>query len=224
MRRTRIKALIFCMAVMLPLDVIAAPPELDQAAQFLEAKNYTAAGNLARAYLSNHPRRYRADYILAVSECKTSRGLPDAQRRIRAVKADYSLDSVRAKEVDRWIAACIPPPQPPPAGLAANDVGSTSSSLTVTPSVASASSTISEEPVLRPQMGALVLATSYSGDDYAHPSANSAQDCVRLCFFQAPCRSMTYDETTKICWLKRSIPPARHGSGFTSAVKLVPAG
>jgi hypothetical protein len=213
-------ALLGCIYLLTALcaPVFAQDEMLDQAFARLEQRDYTGAGNLARTYLGSNPRRYRAEFIVAVADCSQQPNSGAAQQEIRALKQDYYLDGDAAREVDRWIANC--PPAPVVAhGETSDGVGMSASAITSPPTFASAAPNKPNPTALR-RMGPLVYTTSYSGDDYdERHGVPTPDECSRLCQLQAPCRSMTYATSSHICWLKRSVPPAQHGNGFVSAVK-----
>jgi hypothetical protein len=199
-------------------------PLLSQAYDALTQGRYAVAVNASGRYLSTHPRRYTADFIHAAGECGLHPGSPAAVAQMEAVRDGYDLTPAAASDVSAWLRKCQKAPvayrSPAPSG----DVGESSSALTAPPAPAGATSARPDapQPRSRPPMGGLVPATSYSGDDYANGPAASAAECSHRCLVQAPCRSMTYDTYAKICWLKRSVPPAQHGANFVSAVKAMP--
>lgn len=203
-----------CLLIMLtPYSVTATESTLDQAYALLEQGDFQAAGNLARGYLATNPRRYRAEFIVAVTDCRLRRGSDDALREIAALKEDYVLSAEAETEVNGWIAFCSPTPQVSQSGV-------TVSARTNLPKVASAAPS-KVDPAALPRMSALVDRTSYSGDVYdERKGIASAADCSRLCRVQAPCGSMTYAKSTKTCWLKRRVPPAKQSNDFISAIKL----
>ncbi len=205
-----------CMLALLSFGAQAQDDSLlDQAFGFLQQGQYQSAEDAANAYLSANPRRYRADFIVAVAECSLHQGMASAMQRIAAIKQDYALEGQAQIDVDRWISECAP--EPP----AVATPGVTASAIKMKPGFGSAAPNQLTLKAL-PAMGGLVYGTSYSGDDYVEYSAiASADDCAHVCRLQAPCRSMTYAKSSKKCWLKRSVPPAQPGSDFVSAIKIL---
>jgi hypothetical protein len=199
---------------LLSLDVLAQTDStLDQAYDLLAQNRYQLAANAANAYLAGNPRRYRAEFIVAVAECSLHKGQRRAMQRMAALKRDYDLTGEAQRQVEDWVEYCAPPdPQQKPPGVV-------SSSITQLPQITSAAANKPNGTAL-PTMSALVVGTSYSGDDYTElKGIATADDCSRACRLQAPCRSMTYAKSSKTCWLKRSVPPAQRGDDFVSAVK-----
>lgn len=214
----RIAGLI-CLVTFVSLDAFAqADSTLDQAYDLLVRQENQLAAKAANAYLAKNPRRYRAEFIVAVAECRLHKGRQDAMQRMAALKRDYVLTSEAQLEVDSWISFCAPPkPEPHETG----EAGVAIAALTSAPQIKSAAANKPNERPL-PLMSALVFGTSYSGDDYTElKSVQTADDCSRACRLQAPCRSMTYAKSSKTCWLKKSVPPAEYGEDFVSATKRV---
>jgi hypothetical protein len=192
---------------------------LDQAYQYLVAQQFQPAENIAKAYLVSNPRRYRAEFIIAVAECRLNeRSI--ALQRLAIIKRDYVLDQETLREVNGWVDYCTPQKAPESPSEESN-VGFSGQAVTQFPQLTSATpDKIDRRPL--PLMGGLVPDTSYSGDDYNElKEIASATQCAQICRVQAPCRSMTYAPSSKTCWLKRSVPPAQHGAGFVSSVKQV---
>ena len=186
---------------------------LDQAYELLVQEQYQSAEDAANSYLASNPRRYRAEFIVAVAECNLHQGQSRATQRIAALQRDYVLTGEAQRQVQGWIDYCAP------ARPQVSEPGITISALSRRPEVTSASPNKSNEAAL-PFMSALVPGTSYSGDDYTElKGIASADECSRECRLQAPCRSMTYAKSSKTCWLKRSVPRAQFGDDFVSAVK-----
>ncbi len=200
------------LALLLPVETMSqSDTQLDQAYDLLVQGQYQAAENAAAAYLSSNPRRYRAEFIIAVAECNLYQGQPRAMQRIAAVGRDYALAGDAQREVQSWINFCAP--------AKASEPGITVSAITSRPDITSASPNKPNDAAL-PLMSALIPGTSFSGDDYTERKGMpTAADCSRLCRLQAPCRSMTYAISSKTCWLKSSVPPAQSGSDFVSATK-----
>jgi hypothetical protein len=185
---------------------------------------YRSAITYTEQYRASNPQRYDSDFIHAAGECGLNPGNPAALAEMTAVRDGYDLTPAAASQVATWLAKCRTAPvtyKPPPSQ---NGEGSSVSALTGPPAPAPATSAAPGAVLPKPRihMSGMVSATSYSGDDYSHALAGSAAECAQRCMLQAPCRSMTYDTSAQICWLKRSIPPAQHGPNVISAFKIIP--
>jgi hypothetical protein len=136
-----------------------------------------------RNYLIANPRRYKADFIAAVSDC--GQGVANAKQGLAALTQDYALDAEAQQDVSSWIAYCAPRP---PVGKTANSgdgPGVSVSAITSLPTVSSAAPD-KLNPTRLHRMNALVLNTSYSGDDYEERhGVPTAEECSRLCMVQA---------------------------------------
>lgn len=213
---------LLCMLMLLSLDLLAQDSILDRAYDLLVKQQYQVAANAAKAYLAANPRRYRADFILAFADCNLPTGKQRGMQRLAAIKSDYVLSEEAESDVESLIAFCAPPkpkPKEPAEVKSGNTASFSSASITELPQFKSAAPNRTDRTPL-PSMSALVRNTSYSGDDYTElQGVATADECSRVCRLQAPCRSMTYAESSKTCWLKRSVPPAQHGKGFVSAIK-----
>ena len=191
---------------------------LARAYDSLKSGDYATAKRIAEAYLASYPPNYSIEFIHAVSFCHTSGGSNAAQRELLALEVNYDLSNSAMGQVKSQLSSCRPATQASASnGGSAGVIGQ---GLTGAPPGVDSAAPAQTQPLRFRPMGALVSATSYSGDDYYHYSARSPQACSRTCQIQAPCRSMTYDTVAHICWLKRSVPPAQHGDNYVSAVKL----
>jgi hypothetical protein len=195
---------------------------LAQAYDSLSRADYVAAEQISRTYLASYPANYKIAFIHAVSLCNTSRGSDQAQRELFALEEDYALSDTALEQVNGQLDFCRAEAKSAASATAANntDVGVSSQGLSGPPPGVDSAGPTQPQPNRFRDMGSLVSATSYSGDDYYHYSAKTPQQCSNTCRIQAPCRSMTYDLYAHVCWLKRSVPPARHGDNFVSAIKL----
>jgi len=208
--------------MLLSLEVLAQDSTLDRAYDLLVQRQYQAAANAAQGYLAANPRRYRADFILAFADCHLPGGSQRGMQRLGAIERDYVLNREAESDVKSLIAYCAPPKpkaKEPKVAESGNTASFSSESLTQEPEFKSAASN-KTDGTPAPLMSALVPNTSYSGDDYTElKGVATADECSRVCRLQAPCRSMTYAESSKTCWLKRSVPPAQPGADFVSAFK-----
>jgi hypothetical protein len=207
------------LASFIPIGFLAVPLKADtlgDASLALRNADYARAKNLVVNYYAHGgARRYRADFIRAVSDCRLSKGQGWARNNLRALMTDYLLTPAASSEVNQWLGACKPPqPQQAEAG----EPHSIASGLTVPPSTSVALN--GPEPMALARMSALISGTAFRGDDYASPRLSSPQDCQRQCQLQAPCKSITYDWSTKICWMKRSVPARGYSSQFVSSIKV----
>jgi len=199
---------------------------LDQAYNLLASGNYPAAREIAQAYLNRHSPAYRAEFIRAASDCKIGRGSESARQEMSALINDYDLGQRQLDGVNLWLNSaglCKPiPTHVAPHNESGNSETSITQGLGSSPaSLVKSIAPFEPNPVPLPLMSSFRYSTSFSGDDYGHLNGvKSAVDCSQTCRRQAPCRSMTYDTNAKICWLKRSTPPAQHGTQFISAFKL----
>jgi hypothetical protein len=213
------------LALFTPLVAHAqADPTLTAAYNALSNGQYGSAVKYSAQYLASNPHRYDADFIHAAGQCGLHPGSASAVAEMTAVRDGYDLTPAAASQIAAWLAQCQKAPVKYTPPQSDGDVGSSTSALTAPPKPPAASSAApgAAQPKARLHMGAFVPATSYSGDDYDHGPAGSPVQCSQRCLAQAPCRSMTYDSFAKICWLKRSVPPALHGANFVSAVKVIP--
>ena len=212
---------LLCMLMLLSLNVVAQDSMLDRAYDLLAQGQYQAAAKAAQGYLEANPRRYRADFILAVANCHLPTEKQRGMQRLKAIQRDYVLNGKAESEVESWVAYCAPskPGAKEPEVAEGNTATFASASLTAPPEFKSAALNETDQTPL-PPMSDLALKTSFSGDDYTErQNVATAEECSRLCRLQAPCRSMTYAKSSKKCWLKRSVPPAQHGEDFVSAFK-----
>jgi hypothetical protein len=195
---------LLCTLMLLSLDAFAQDSELDRAYDFLFHQQYEAAAKVGNAYLAANPRRYRADFIVAFADCHLDAGKQRGMRRLAAIERDYVLSGAAESDVKSLIAFCsAPKPKREEPANQASDSGNrqsfTSDSLTGPPPIKSAAPNQTDETPLPPMSG-LVRNTSYSGDDYAErKGVASADECSRVCRVQAPCRSMTYAQSSKTC-------------------------
>lgn len=201
------------------IGFLAAPLKADtlgDASVALRNADYVRAKNLVVSYYAGGgPRRYRADFIRAVSDCRLSKGQLWAQNNLKALRTDYLLTPAASSEVNQWLGVCQPPQ---PQQAAAGEPHSIASGLTVPPSIDAALN--GAEPTALARMSPLIRGTAFRGDDYASPTLSSPEDCLRRCQLQGPCKSVTYDLSTKICWMKRSVPTRGFSSQFVSSIKL----
>jgi PAN domain len=194
---------------------------LDNAYNSLAAGDYAGAAVQGRAYQSSYPRRFDADFIVAVGDCmaptSTTNGLAELQALINA----YVLDTPTVNSIRYWMGNCRSTPPPPPPESASSGVGISVSGLTGKPPPPPPEQIQrpKSQPRPLPPMSALIADTSFSGDDYWHMQSPSPASCAQSCRFESMCRSMTYIIKAQICYLKRSVPPAQHGSDFVSAFK-----
>ena len=194
---------------------------LNEAYAALSDRNYSGAKRTAQAYLNQYGRTYKAEFIRAASNCRLYPSSDLGMRQMTALKKDYALSARALSNVNEWLNFWCKPTETAESDDDCNC--SVSSGLGSVPSASAMSSATTSEPSLRPlpQMSTLQYSVSYSGDDYGHyDNVASADACAQICRMQAPCRSMTYITSAKVCWLKRSKPAAMEGSDFISAYKI----
>jgi hypothetical protein len=61
--------------------------------------------------------------------------------------------------------------------------------------------------------------TSRNGGDYKHYIAGSLEECSRSCRHEYNCRAFNYVVSSRECWLKETVPPARSNKNVISGVK-----
>lgn len=194
---------------------------LNAAYKSLAAGDYAGAARKGRVYQASNPRRFDADFVVAVGDCIAPTPTSAGVSELRTIIDDYVLDLATLNAVRYWMSRCraLPPKQPQQESN--SGVGVVSSGLSVPPPRPSPENirrpTI--QPHAIPRMSALISATSFSGDDYRSMRATSPASCAQSCRYEAMCRSMTYIISARLCYLKRSVPPAQHGGDFVSALK-----
>ena len=57
------------------------------------------------------------------------------------------------------------------------------------------------------------------GSDYADPQAADLKQCEQACLNDDKCSAVSFNLTSKQCWLKNSVPLRSPNSSFVSAVK-----
>jgi hypothetical protein len=212
---------------------------LEDAYSALKAKDYQQARSFARAYLLEHPRRYAADFIIAVSDCNLWPGEAAGREGLSEIRQDYDLTPDAKAEIDHWSSTCASTGEEgdePPVRegednentntlsfLEEGDRSTTTPLLTpVEPARRSRMNAISS--VAAPHMSELQMNMAYAYDDYAErQNVASAAGCSEICRTEATCRSMTYAKSSQKCWLKRSVPSASSGPGaedFVSSYKI----
>jgi hypothetical protein len=192
---------------------------LNNAYSLLAAGDYAGAAGQGRSYQSSYPRRFDADFIVAVGDCMAPTSTTNGVSELQALINAYALDTPTLNTIHYWMGNCRRTPPPPQS--ASSGVGMSASSLTGKPPPPPPEKI--QRPNIQPRplppMSALIADTSFSGDDYWHMQAPSAASCAQSCRFEAMCRSMTYIIKAHICYLKRSVPPAQRGGDFVSAFK-----
>lgn len=220
------KSLVFVLAPGAFLLMGQAKELLDRAFLQLKARNYQSAKNTAQTYLNRYPRTYKAEFIRAASNCSLYPGSQLAIRQMSALKYDYPLGATQLANVNVWLNKwCQPRVQARAEDNCNSGECSISSGLGRSPPASDITSATAPEPspAPLPSMSALQYSVSFSGDDYRHyNNVASPASCAQICRVQTACRSMTYITSARVCWLKRSKPPAQSGSDFTSAYKILP--
>lgn len=61
--------------------------------------------------------------------------------------------------------------------------------------------------------------TDRAGSDYHHEKLPHAANCARLCDRDYRCRAFSYNKDQQLCWLKDSVPRAKHHDPSVSGVK-----
>ena len=59
-----------------------------------------------------------------------------------------------------------------------------------------------------------------SGSDYKDFVANDIEECLRECATDTRCKAISFNQSSKQCWMKNSVALRRDNPGFTSAVKV----
>jgi hypothetical protein len=57
------------------------------------------------------------------------------------------------------------------------------------------------------------------GSDYADPQTGDLKQCEQACLDDEKCSAVSFNLTSKQCWLKNSVPLRSPNSSFVSAVK-----
>ena len=58
------------------------------------------------------------------------------------------------------------------------------------------------------------------GSDYKDVVVSGFQACMDACVREAPCRAVTFNKTSRQCWMKNSVPLRRPDPAYDSAVKI----
>jgi hypothetical protein len=57
------------------------------------------------------------------------------------------------------------------------------------------------------------------GSDYADPQASDLQQCEQACLSDDQCKAVSFNLTSKQCWLKNAVPQRYPNAEFVAAVK-----
>jgi hypothetical protein len=58
------------------------------------------------------------------------------------------------------------------------------------------------------------------GSDYKDFVAGSITECLETCVQEKQCRAITYNKSSRQCWMKHSVPLRSNDSSYVSAVKV----
>jgi hypothetical protein len=78
-----------------------------------------------------------------------------------------------------------------------------------------------QKELIPPRMSELEVGINRGGSDLNDYVATDISDCLAACLQNNSCMAITFNQSSRQCWLKKAAPLRSTAPGFTSSVKIV---